>query len=452
MQAAAWHGCLHRVWPPGQRHTDACLMHLQIGRSRPRSNIRRKQCVKPAAALMGAAGAQDWGLWALLAGCGACGQILEQRTTFGALLSAPLLSMMAGLLLATAEVLPTASPAYGIIFTHLMPLGAALYLLESDLRQLAGSAGSTLVAFVIGAIGTVAGTLVAWLALGARLGPDGWKVASALCASYVGGSVNFAATSQSLGLTPGPVLAASMAADNIAMAIYLTGIMLIPAEPEAPVAVVSAGDSAALASLPGAPDEEADSAAGGVTTSSVTTESVAAALAAAVAACWSGSRLAEAAGMPDASLAAMALVASLIASCGGAASKRWAAPGRHEAPFAGAESLGSTLMLLFFATIGAGAGSLSALRSTGWLTGFILILLVVHLTFALVGGRLVAGCSMRSVLTASNANIGGPATAAAMAASRGWKDMVRPAMLTGSLGYSIGTALGCAVGQVLQRL
>lgn len=41
------------------------------------------------------------------------------------------------------------------------------------------------------------------------------------------------------------------------------GIMLIPAEPEAPVAVVSAGDSAALASLPGAPDEEADSAAGG---------------------------------------------------------------------------------------------------------------------------------------------------------------------------------------------
>ena len=75
--------------------------------------------------------------------------------------------------------------------------------------------------------------------------------------------------------------------------------------------------------------------AAGVTTSSVTTESVAAALAAAVAACWSGSRLAEAAGMPDASLAAMALVASLIASCGGAASKRWAAPGRHEAPFAG---------------------------------------------------------------------------------------------------------------------
>ena len=55
-------------------------------------------------------------------------------------------------------------------------------------------------------------------------------MASALCASYIGGSVNFAAVSQSLGLTPGPLLAASMAADNIAMAAYLTAIMVIPAK------------------------------------------------------------------------------------------------------------------------------------------------------------------------------------------------------------------------------
>ena len=55
-------------------------------------------------------------------------------------------------------------------------------------------------------------------------------MASALCASYIGGSLNFAAVSQSLGLAPGPLLAASMAADNIAMAVYLTAIMVIPAK------------------------------------------------------------------------------------------------------------------------------------------------------------------------------------------------------------------------------
>lgn len=70
---------------------------------------------------------------------------------------------------------------------YLMPLGAACYLLESDLSQLLGSAGPTLAAFVVGAVGTLAGTLVAFWLVGPRLGPDGWKVASALCASYIGG-------------------------------------------------------------------------------------------------------------------------------------------------------------------------------------------------------------------------------------------------------------------------
>ncbi len=51
----------------------------------------------------------------------------------------------------------------------------------------------------------------------------GFKMAAALCASYIGGSVNFAATAQTLGLQAGPLLAGAMAADNIAMAAYIGG-------------------------------------------------------------------------------------------------------------------------------------------------------------------------------------------------------------------------------------
>lgn len=118
--------------------------------------------------------------------------------------------------------------------------------------------------------------------------------------------------------------------------------------------------------------------------------------------------------------------------------------------YAGAEALGGALMLLFFATIGAGAGSLSALAATGWLTGFIGVQLAVHMLVTLLGARVLLRLPMQSVLTASNANIGGPATAAAMAAARGWTNMVRPAMLTGSLGYAVGTGVGCAVGHWLR--
>ena len=143
-----------------------------------------------------------------------------------------------------------------------------------------------LVGFGLASLGTVLGTFVAWAAFGPQLGSEGWKarppggrarapvlqagppeclpagptlsapvagaalsgrararappprtagaqVAAALCASYVGGSVNFAAVAASLGLAPGPLLVAAMAADNICMAGFFALVGLCPAAPPA---------------------------------------------------------------------------------------------------------------------------------------------------------------------------------------------------------------------------
>ncbi|DBA66958.1 TPA: hypothetical protein ACH3X2_002071 [Trebouxia sp. C0005] len=424
---------------------------------------------------------EGWPLWAALSACAAGGQVLEQRTSFGSAVSAPLLSLLLALALSAGGILPVTCPAYDVIWTYTMPMGAALYLLESDLRQLLSAASSTFGAFVIGAVGSVVGTIVAWLVVGTRLGPDGYKVAAALCASYIGGSVNFAAVSQSLGLAPGPLLAASMAADNIAMAAYLTAIMVIPAKNM--IDSAHSSSAAAAAAAGGAKsaveagshqhhaqaahdvmgdiahgESSADAAVHAVSASvsttaiaaSPTVESIALALAFGVAACAFGEGLAGFVGLSSINLAAMAVVASLFASVGTSINAR--AGASSSSPFTGSEALGGALMLFFFATIGAGAGSLSALWSTGWLTAFIAIQLSVHLAVIVFGGYVVAGLPMQVVLTASNANVGGPATAAAMAASRGWPHMVRPAMLTGSLGYAVGTGIGCAVSQWLQVL
>lgn len=69
-------------------------------------------------------------------------------------------------------------------------------------------AGTTFKAFVIGALGTVLGTVIAFALVGRWMGPDGWKMAACLCASYVGGSINYAATAQALGVASGASLAA----------------------------------------------------------------------------------------------------------------------------------------------------------------------------------------------------------------------------------------------------
>eukprot|EP00887_Chlorella_sp_A99_P002860 scaffold6.g2860.t1 len=367
-------------------------------------------------------------------------------------------------------LLPAASYIYDAVWQFLMPAAAALYLLETDLRQLFGSAGPLLLAFALGAVGTLLGAAAAYALLGARLGPDGWKLAAALNASYIGGSVNFAAVAQALGLAAGPGLAAAMAADNLAMAVFLAALMAVPASSSAPgdadaaAAVATAADGADAAAT------AAGQAARGHTAqrqqaATVTAESVALALAAAAAACALGNSLAAAAGFATGGIACTAAIASAFAAFG-AAAVRWRPRRQHEqggsgrgidaggrgaagggaTVFVGAEALGAALMMVFFAAIGAGAGSLASLASCGPLLAFIAIMCSVHAAVLLLVGRLALRLPLDVLLMGSNCCIGGPATAAAMAGARRWHHLLQPAILVACLGYAVATALSVGFG------
>lgn len=58
----------------------------------------------------------------------------------------------------------------------------------------------------------------------------------------------------------------------------------------------------------------------------------------------------------------------------------------------------------------------------------------------------------RELYLASNANVGGPTTAAAMAQAKNWNSLVLPALLIGVLGYASATAIALALGPVLLKL
>lgn len=66
-------------------------------------------------------------------------------------------------------MIPTACFEYDIIWSHLLPLGAALYLLESRFSKMLTAGTATLVAFGIGAMGTVLGTVAAWVVVGKQI-------------------------------------------------------------------------------------------------------------------------------------------------------------------------------------------------------------------------------------------------------------------------------------------
>jgi uncharacterized membrane protein len=111
---------------------------------------------------------------------------------------------------------------------------------------------------------------------------------------------------------------------------------------------------------------------------------------------------------------------------------------------AGAFELGVCLSFVFFAAIAAGADVAAMLGVAPLLVALVLILLSVHLVLLLVLGGL-ARLSLPELIIASNAAVLGATTAPALAAARGWRDLVTPGVLVGVLGYALGTFVGTAL-------
>jgi uncharacterized membrane protein len=111
----------------------------------------------------------------------------------------------------------------------------------------------------------------------------------------------------------------------------------------------------------------------------------------------------------------------------------------------GSQEIGTFLIYLFFVVIGIPASIPLIIQNAPLLLVFVFIIVVVNLAVSLTAGKLLK-YDLEEVLLASNANVGGPTTAAAMAIAKGWKDLIGPILVVGTLGYIIGNYIGTTLG------
>ncbi len=365
---------------------------------------------------------QTWALWAVLLLAAAFG-LWAERTRWGSKLSGAVVAIGATFVLSNLRVIPAEAPAYEAVWSYLVPLAIPLLLFKADLRRIIREAGPTLFAFFAGAVGTVLGTWVAFQFV--PLGEEGWKLAGIFCATYVGGSLNYMASAETLGLRSGDLLAAGVAADNLAMTLYFLVLFTLPSLPWLRRRYARRVVENEVESID--------------TSEPITVRSMAAALAIAATICAVGYGLAETLGIRSSGILVMTTLIVAVATL---------FP-RQMGSFAGAHELGVLLMQVFFAAIGASASIMLVITHGFMLFVFAVAILAVHLVFILAACKLL-GLDLAEIVIASNANMGGPASAAAMAVARRWEALVIPAILCGTLGYAIATFVGVAVGHWLR--
>lgn len=103
--------------------------------------------------------------------------------------------------------------------------GNSIAVVKGHLKRVISETGGMLIAFFFGAIGTTVGALLGYFLL--PLGEHAPKLAGVFSATYIGGSMNMAAVSQSVSLDPA-VAVASVAADNVVGVVYLAFLALVP--------------------------------------------------------------------------------------------------------------------------------------------------------------------------------------------------------------------------------
>jgi len=371
------------------------------------------------------------GIFAALMGLAALAFWL-QTTRLGALLTGTVLVILMAIVAANVGLIPHQAPTYDFVFTYLVPVLIPLFLLQGDVRRLLREASRTALAFMVASAGTVAGVLLAislldlsTLAGSANINAADKEsaIAGLFAATYIGGSVNYAALGEMTGLSgDASFFSAATAADNLFSAIFLSVLGLLPGVQW----LARRFHDHAQTKTPSSNDTISESNGVSMTPTSLCTALAVATLLVTLSdalSAWldfSGGRYII---LTILTLALATMVPKLRDWC------------------TGGFELGVVLSFVFFGSIAAGADVVAMLSVAPILIALVTILLTTHLLCLLVVGRWL-NLTLPELLTASNAAVLGATPAPAMAAAKGWHDQITPGVLVGVLGYSLGTLIG----------
>lgn len=156
------------------------------------------------------------------------------KTKLGKQFGAALLVILFTAVIANLKLIPSASDSielYDVIFKYIAPISIFYLLLNVNLNSIKKAGLPMISLFVIGSLATTVGILISWVMLSPEniLGEDAKIIAGMLTGTYTGGSVNFNAIAIEYGFQKKGVLYAGIiAVDNVVTAIWILVTLILP--------------------------------------------------------------------------------------------------------------------------------------------------------------------------------------------------------------------------------
>lgn len=393
---------------------------------------------------------QTWILWAILTGLAALSIHLEEKYKWASKVTSSIIALSGALILSNLRIIPTESPVYDTVWSYIIPLAIPMLLFNCDMKKIWRDSGRLLGIFIIGSVGTVLGALIGYFAL-YKYVPGLEYVATIMTGSYIGGGVNFVALSDAYNV-PSDIIASATVADNLLMALYFFVLLAMPSMTffrkhfsHPLVDEVEASDMVASASQY---QNSSESSKTEITIKDIAFVIASSFIIVAISREFAGlfSRV-----IPT-SNAFLKALNSLLGNMYLILTTLTMLLATFKSEFfsslRGAQEIGMFFMAIFMAVIGVPASISQIIFKAPLLLVFCGIMIAVNMLVTLLGAKIFK-FTLEEAIIASNANIGGPATAPAMASAKGWNPLVGPSVLVAVFGYILGNYLGIIVGNIL---
>jgi uncharacterized membrane protein len=335
--------------------------------------------------------------------------------------------LIAAMLLSNLHIIPFTSPAYDFVGGYMVSLAIPLLLFKADIRKIFRESGKVLITFFIAAAAVVFAAVIGFYLI--DLGEVGPKVAGTYTGGWIGGAVNFLAVSQVVEMSESEFTSAISASSVVS----IIALMILVAMPSMQFVLrfipTEFEDSM---------DEEEKLALKESNRPHFYLRHLTGALALSFAICTASAGIGTLLGTAQYNILFVTILTIIIANLFPKVMDK----------LEGEFELGMIFMYIFFAMVGSSTNAIAFIGSAMNLFFYGMLIIVIHLTVLMFVARLIK-VDLAEAIIASGACLVGPAPTAAIAITRGWRDLVTPGIMCGIFGYVIGTFIGVAVTTAL---